>query len=54
MENNSPMSLGERAGTMAPRLGTIAISPSASNWRSASRTGMRLTWYCVAIASWRS
>ena len=51
---SSSMSFGESAVTTAPRFGTIEIRPSASSCRNASRTGIRLTWNCAAIASCRS
>src|SRR5207244_1776495 len=52
--NSSSISSQERSDTTAPRCGTIVMTPSASSWRSASRTGIRLTWNSCAIASWRS
>src|ERR1017187_1768594 len=45
IEKSSSISSGDKAGTIAPRLGTMAIRPSASSCRKASRTGIRLTWY---------
>ena len=35
-------------------VGTNETSPSAASRRSASRTGVRLTWYCSESCSWRS
>src|SRR5690242_16408638 len=48
------ISSGESAETTAPRFAWMVINPSAAKWLSASRTGMRLIWNSLAIASCRS
>src|SRR4029453_10743806 len=50
----SRSSSGESVRTRTPRFGTNWTSPSAARRRSASRTGVRLTWYCSESCSCRS
>ena len=50
----SRTSHGAGTRTTAPRLGTTSIRPPACNWRSASRTGVRLTPSVLASSAWRS
>ena len=45
---------GEGTWTTAPRFGTTVMRPPDCSWRSASRTGVRLTPNSDASAAWRS
>ena len=54
ISKSSSTSSSETDDTAAPRLGCSVTSPSLSNCRSASRTGMRLVPKRLAISSWRS
>ena len=52
--NASRISSSESIRTRTPRFGSKLTSPSAARRRSASRTGVRLTWNCSERCSWRS